>query len=1483
VEYHDPSGVFPLVSRDISARLPLRNLNWQSPLRPLRQIRQLHVEFVPDSYTRNSLRPTVHQTDSNGPNGIDNARRDQGAKGRRHQIPGLKTSPYLRIYVLRCDDKDTYKEAARKRIREWVQEAAPSDGKRENHDASEWLILHVVVPDTVAASESRWREATSSKDSDELKERPKSSAKWPGKSSRTVFDRLRADFNESGKSAQDRVAQIRLLKSDVPPDLLPTPAVAPTFEETPQERDRAWKDLVDKFKILILGPFDARVRQYEADIAAQESRRSLPGWNFCTFFIHKEGLAKALESIGLVEDALVIYDELSLGLESVLRDIASGKAEGTATTFATYTDDIEARISGKAGTVANGSTDEHRLDQDYATLGIFNKDYREKIVTSSISVFDFFGYLFYRQKALILRLANTRASRAELGGSIKEGGEDVVLISEVCWRTSSFLHNSARTLRQDLASRYARLPLPLQIRDITLTPCRPAAPPRVDIEDLVSSWTYAVAEEVLSETAASVLDPAQRPDNSEYSPSGTSKPKRPDFSFGMGANPYPQRSSSLAIKKAAPELQRPPLRAVTEGVLSPPSSSGTDVTTTETVTISGIPGLPELATYRAELLMMQRKMVESLARSRGWLTGLYLIRHSKGGVLDNVDIDDGDAEGVSDVNALGKPSVLSPLLAATLESESAFQAAYERLSEQAMRLFAQATHNKSVEAIIADFAMLKCQQGDYATAAEYFMNVLPTYTTENWSVAEAELLSSYAKCLKELERREEYVKTVMEILLKVRERLTARLLPRMHFREDTSMLEDEMVSDASGLLSDLIAYSSSLTDEKVIPMDWYFTDIHVNQEVMHREDMDGFGLRLTFRHVLDDEIEADEVATRLVSIDDPNQEIWLESDGADRIIRGLVAIDLKTTIIAFGGFLIDKIVVKAKKLRFVHEFKPPRPEVVTRLGIIEYEASSTDSASAQPFVLVYPDLNTFYAEVSVSKVMQINKPRHLEVALSSGRNDIESIDLRLKPFSGGLRLYIADATSDGILRRAGDDVGTGWMGLGKLETSNSAVVRIPYTVDQAAAEIAVRLEARYHTSHGSFTFLGFARHSHELPIDVDVNDFFQPDALFSKFTIGVTGRVPLYLTSATLDESEVYSVEAPPLYDMPMPIFAEQPSNLLYKVGRKPTSGTKFSRKNAALALKLEYQPADELLKAIIRSQFEDDLRHSPYNALSRLLLPVLSERCKQLFSKAELNPALLVGEHQVPTYEVVGWQDMVSTLPRAVQGELSNWLKAWHEQHTHVSCDTDAVAAQAVRRLSMPVDVPTIDFVHDVSLSVLPRESDRKAGADILTLGQPVKAHFSVSTTDAWSAKRLLQGQQDTRGTTTMFIYEIQAEGETWLVGGQRRGHFAVENENERPFEGVLTLIPIKVGKLPLPTVEVHPEPEETGADGKGSREPSVLCETYCESAGQTIEVVRDRQTMEVHVFDDLESGTAVAGTVVESSSRPSTATKPVAEAEAG
>ena len=162
VEYSDPSGIFSLVSDDIQQILPLRNLHWNSSSRPLRSISSLHVELIPArggaSYSgqedavptqTSSINRDFGRAQQAGPRSRQSA---ESKKERRHQIPGLRQTPYLKIYLLRCDDTETYKNVSRKLLRDWVRSHTPSIqssasiNKVDNHDAFEWLIIHVLLP-----------------------------------------------------------------------------------------------------------------------------------------------------------------------------------------------------------------------------------------------------------------------------------------------------------------------------------------------------------------------------------------------------------------------------------------------------------------------------------------------------------------------------------------------------------------------------------------------------------------------------------------------------------------------------------------------------------------------------------------------------------------------------------------------------------------------------------------------------------------------------------------------------------------------------------------------------------------------------------------------------------------------------------------------------------------------------------------------------------------------------------------------------------------------------------------------------------------------------------------------------------------------------------------------------------------------------------------------------------------------------------------
>jgi hypothetical protein len=265
------------------------------------------------------------------------------------------------------------------------------------------------------------------------------------------------------------------------------------LDENQKEHEVAWSDLISKLRSLILASFDRRVGQYEDDIRQRDAQRHLPGWNFCTFFILKEGLARAFESVGLLEDALLGYDELAVGLDAAVRDLVSEEGGRLESTFLPYTEDLRRAVEAAqaafdgvtpqdAENFGSGGQDSVS-DDGKAELEVFmplddsRKPYRSLILSNHISLFDLRCYLFSRQMSLLLHQANAWSSRMELRYrmlaeqeqlgvgrrtsippryasvrklSANDGVEDLHLLAELGRRAIEVLPSIARTMRGDL-------------------------------------------------------------------------------------------------------------------------------------------------------------------------------------------------------------------------------------------------------------------------------------------------------------------------------------------------------------------------------------------------------------------------------------------------------------------------------------------------------------------------------------------------------------------------------------------------------------------------------------------------------------------------------------------------------------------------------------------------------------------------------------------------------------------------------------------------------------------------------------------------------------------------------------------------------------------------------------------------------------------------------------------------------------------------
>lgn len=225
----------------LRSQLPLRNIHWKSASRPnLRTIQELDISLVT----------------------LDSVRDEHTS-----QIPiTLLEKPLLNIYVVSCEDVETYKTTVKKQLKDWQSSVT----QRKNQ---EWLIIHVAHPDTKNVDRKFFNMKGS------------------------VLDKIRADFNVDKR---DRCVQLAWSVGEQ------SPAV--------------WAVPIGKIKDGLLSALDVAVSSREEEVRRSEGQRHMPGWNFCTYFVLKESLATSFEGVNLVEDALQQYIELEAAFMNVLRE-----------------------------------------------------------------------------------------------------------------------------------------------------------------------------------------------------------------------------------------------------------------------------------------------------------------------------------------------------------------------------------------------------------------------------------------------------------------------------------------------------------------------------------------------------------------------------------------------------------------------------------------------------------------------------------------------------------------------------------------------------------------------------------------------------------------------------------------------------------------------------------------------------------------------------------------------------------------------------------------------------------------------------------------------------------------------------------------------------------------------------------------------------------------------------------------------------------
>ncbi|KAE8154414.1 trafficking protein particle complex subunit 10 [Aspergillus avenaceus] len=1401
VEYTDPSGLFPLVQPVLANKLPLKNLHWKSPTRPVRSIESLRIGFVPAQ---------------------DEAARKPSADGsavphRRHQIPGLRQTPYLKIYLLRCDDNDTYKSTARKALREWIKSHASTSHSsvpttsQEKHDAFEWLILHVVQDGdgTERAASSKW-----------------------GRTTTTVLEKVKADFNGASKSAVDRVAQLRLPK-------------AGSTQKLPDLADQL-EDLIEKVKNGILASFDLRVAQYEEDIKEKDSQRSLPGWNFCTFFILKEGLARGFENVGLFDDALLGYDELSVGLDTAIDEQLEGTGEPHGSAFLIHSEDWQAKAKAALDSPAAPTGEDEEatpipeLDAAEFPIDSNKKSYREMILASNISIFDFRTYIFSRQLTLLLRAAKAPAllsketDESEKPTRTTKKPENLLLLSEACERATEFISFAARNLRSDL--------------EAGLADVDHAAKAEV-IDNLVSCWAYAATLQVLSQTATSALT---LPESSLHAitAADASAESRPDL---------PRRSSSLA----SPPRTRP-ARSNTD-ILPPDALSSVHSRLGQDgpkLALAPAPktGSEQLASARGELLLMGRRVLEDIAARCGWKEkwndlGLLFDNDSATGDMAEVSLEDETPPPVEETKGTHCLSGIDLSgLQAALRSRKTFRSHFEELTDELYRHQITANRTYSAQMALADMALVRFRQSDYGAAASYFHQITPFYGSKQWSVLEGVMLEMYARCLKELQRNEEYVRMTLRLLSKFATYMQSTLSTRQKTLDASSIFAEETL--ISEYVDELFEASNALQKEVTAPLTDFFADLHVKPAILHYENRDGFQLQLSLRFMLGKRIDIDSLKIRLVGAGgNQSNEHWLESSNKMTIKSSSTKILVDSSMTLQGKYYIDRIELRARSILFTYG---GGKHATLPLGFREPVDAEEDT---RPYIYCYPPPEGLQAKIVSPHLVNLEEMRSLELELHSGWNDIKNATVRVRPATAGLRLRIAEAeVVEGELAISANSE-TGHIEFSQLGRSSFVRFRIPYTVEEQHPTLSARAEVAYETNDGRFMYSSLHSIMSGLPISVNVQDTFKDKVLFSRFTVSPAMMIPVRILKCSIPNSDVYQVHSNIGESVALNVFPKQPASLLYKIQQRE-DGAVSPGSRRSLRLSVDFTCVDDESLDAIEKTFRASIETSQFRQYTTLLTSHLVEAFRTQLSTSDMEVIGLVREVEMLPYAGAKWELLLSALKEPIDG-LKTWLTEWHNNHPVIPLPDHPVIPS--RHIIIPVDIPEIQVIHTAELRLLHLPEQPRHAA----VGQMIAAELSLRHTRRWCSP---ENRENADGALE-FSYEIHANPKLWLVGGRRRGNFSASEGETQTF--AVMLLPQKAGHLLLPGLEIKTfvpassPPSQTSAQNAAPalQRRQIPSEIDYRNHGETIMVLPDLRSTTVSL--SLSGGNHGAAWLIDSERR--------------
>ncbi|KAL8838896.1 MAG: hypothetical protein Q9176_004831 [Flavoplaca citrina] len=540
---------------------------------------------------------------------------------------------------------------------------------------------------------------------------------------------------------------------------------------------------------------------------------------------------------------------------------------------------------------------------------------------------------------------------------------------------------------------------------------------------------------------------------------------------------------------------------------------------------------------------------------------------------------------------------------------------------------------------------------DYGSAASYFGQLSSFYCSNDWTRLEVPMLDLFARCLKHLDRKQDFCRIGLRILAKTTSR--------------QPLLHHHTVLEVNHFLQDVIDVSSRLEQPVSTPLHLHFEGVYFDPYIQHSGDRDGFRTSLSLRNIMSAAFEAQHIRVKLVCIDEEQRcDIWMTSQGPTLLQRGVSHVILQSTVMCQAWYRIERVEIRSANIVFTHDMTAPTNDASSDGLPISDDVLQLNSTR----VLVWPDKAAFEARLALCKFIHLGKPRSIEVLISSGRNKVSHGRVSIRACSAGLRLHTAETNIVSgncvILRNAQ----AGSIDFGTMDARSKTTLRMPYGIDSDLSEIKIRVDVSYTVEEVGYQFNCTEELPIRLPLSVNVQDNFQARVLFSNFKVDTANSIPMRIGDYTMHSTKAFQVTLPALSNAPLTIFARQPLSLVAQIRqrRHETSDTRMSvSTEKTLMLRIQYACLDQEIGTTLENALLEALNESEFGDLSRLLVTVLGKALLSALSPQDLETTGLLGEIQMSSFEQDLWQPVLNGLHPDRRDKTAQWLAKWQAVST--------------------------------------------------------------------------------------------------------------------------------------------------------------------------------------------------------------------------